>query len=49
MKTETGFLTKYHTTLHAHKIMIQAIDGTLGKSQKEQQQTIQVRKPYDLR
>jgi hypothetical protein len=47
MKTGTGFLTKYHTTLHAHKIMIQAIDGTLGKSQKEQ--TIQVRKPYDLR
>lgn len=36
MKTNAGFLTKYHTTLHAHKVMIQAIDGILGKKTKKE-------------
>lgn len=31
MKTTPGFLTKYYITNHAHKVMIAAIDGTLGK------------------
>jgi hypothetical protein len=31
MKFQTGFLTKYYTTLHAHKVLIAAVDGTLGK------------------
>lgn len=35
MKTETGFSTKYYLTMYAHKVMIQAIDGTLGKKKKE--------------
>jgi uncharacterized protein DUF932 len=37
MKTDTGFSTKYYLTMYAHKVMIQAIDGTLGKKKKELQ------------
>lgn len=32
MKTNAGFLTKYHITQHAHKVLIGAVDGTLGKA-----------------
>lgn len=31
---QIGFLTKYYITNHAHKIMIQAINGTLGQKKK---------------
>lgn len=36
MKTHAGFLTKYYISQHAHKVMIGAIDGTLGKKTKNQ-------------
>lgn len=35
MKTETGFSTKHYLTMYTHKVMIQAINGTLGKRRKE--------------
>lgn len=35
MKNETGFSTKHYLTMYAHKVMIQAINGTLGKHKKE--------------
>jgi hypothetical protein len=30
MKKESGFLTKYYISQHAHKVLIGAVDGTLG-------------------
>jgi len=34
-KKETGFLTKYYISQHAHKVLLGAVDGTLGKRKKE--------------
>jgi hypothetical protein len=34
-RKETAFSTKYYLTMHAHKVLIAAVDGTLGKSRKE--------------
>ena len=41
MKTESGFLTKNYITQHAHKVLIAAVDGTLGQSRSSKKKGVE--------